>query len=713
VWWKLPFERLLGRLCVLVTAVVALAAALLPVSVVVAPAADAATQETAEIGAPFGGKWAYNTFVNPPYTDQNSSHPAVHLISGGGDFATDYYGTSGQPVKLHVNNASGSVTFSWASSSTSCGTSTRVNVFVDGQLVGWIYIAHLVGAVTTGPISNGMVLGTVGNYSCAPGQHVHIEVKADTGNYACYQDYGQPGTTIGENVKFAGIGATGATGIRQACTAPQPPPASRASLIKGGGFESGGWSAMPGTNFVTYSAGQVAAAEVPRSGSKYAAFNTSTEGGGIYQDVAASIGVGDTYCASSFVRSQSGGMAASGGFTIWLIGGSYNENGQQAYSGLGTLNNWTPLSTCVTATTAHSAIRVQFYATPGVGTTEADDINLSRSLVQGGGFESGGWSAMPGTNFVTYSAGQVAAAEVPRSGSKYAAFNTSTEGGGIYQDVAASIGVGDTYCASSFVRSQSGGMAASGGFTIWLIGGSYNENGQQAYSGLGTLNNWTPLSTCVTATTAHSAIRVQFYATPGVGTTEADDISAYVTSSVHGVASQMPPRVSGTPRVGTALTATGDSWYPAAVTRRYQWFVNGVQIPGAASSTFVPDASVLGRLLAVRVTASKAGYAPAQTTSAQVGAVLAGIIRNITSPSIAGRARVGQTLSANAGSWSPGGAAFRYQWMRDGKPMAGATGRKFKLRKASKGHRISVRVTVVRSGYTTTSKTSPGTRRVR
>lgn len=193
----------------------------------------AATQEAAEIGAPFAGKWGYNVNVNPPYSDQNSSHPAVHLISGGGDFATDYYGTPGQQVRLRVSNATGNVTFAWAGSSTSCGTSTKVNVFVDGAQVGWIYIAHLVGAVKSGPLTNGMVLGTVGNYSCAPGQHIHVEIKADAGNYACYQDYGHPGTAIQENAKFAGVGATGAAGTRRACGGPVGNPSVAVSNNEG------------------------------------------------------------------------------------------------------------------------------------------------------------------------------------------------------------------------------------------------------------------------------------------------------------------------------------------------------------------------------------------------------------------------------------------------------------------------------------------------
>ena len=298
------------------------------------------------------------------------------------------------------------------------------------------------------------------------------------------------------------------------------------SLAQNGGFEQGGssWSVEPGTNVAWYSSGQVTGAERARSGSRYGATNTSVSGGGFYQDVAATINPGDTYCASAFVRSQYGGTA-SGSLALWLVGGSSNENGSAGYSNLGTLNNWTPVETCVTATVAHSAVRIQFYPTPNGGTTDIDDVNASRSLAQNGGFEQGGssWSVEPGTNVAWYSSGQVTGAERARSGSRYGATNTSVSGGGFYQDVAATINPGDTYCASAFVRSQYGGTA-SGSLALWLIGGSSNENGSAGYSNLGTLNNWTPVETCVTATVAHSAVRIQFYPTPNGGTTDIDDV---------------------------------------------------------------------------------------------------------------------------------------------------------------------------------------------
>ena len=70
------------------------------------------------------------------------------------------------------------------------------------------------------------------------------------------------------------------------------------------------------------------------------------------------------------------------------------------------------------------------------------------------------------------------------------------------------------------------------------------------------------------------------------------------------------------------------------------------------------------------------------------------------------------TLKATTGTWSPSGATRTYQWYRDSAKIKGATKSTYKLTKASLAHRITVRVTGRKSGYTTLSKKSPVTRRV-
>ncbi len=181
------------------------------------PLSVLAANEKATIGMPFQGKWAYNANVNPPYTDSNSSHPTVHPIYGSGyNWSTDLYAAAGTSVKWNVSGSTGTLTYSWASSSTGCGSSTAVNVSDNGVAVGTLYVAHLSGAVTSGTITNGMSLGTVANLSCNPGPHVHVEFKSSI-NPACYKDHGNPGVTLGEGIELGTVGTTGSTANRQAC----------------------------------------------------------------------------------------------------------------------------------------------------------------------------------------------------------------------------------------------------------------------------------------------------------------------------------------------------------------------------------------------------------------------------------------------------------------------------------------------------------------
>ncbi len=77
-------------------------------------------------------------------------------------------------------------------------------------------------------------------------------------------------------------------------------------------------------------------------------------------------------------------------------------------------------------------------------------------------------------------------------------------------------------------------------------------------------------------------------------------------------------------------------------------------------------------------------------------------------PKITGTARVGRVLEAKPGNWSSK-ATLTYQWLRGGKAIKGATGKKYKLVSADKGKRISVKVTGKRSGYASSSKTSKKT----
>jgi hypothetical protein len=74
-------------------------------------------------------------------------------------------------------------------------------------------------------------------------------------------------------------------------------------------------------------------------------------------------------------------------------------------------------------------------------------------------------------------------------------------------------------------------------------------------------------------------------------------------------------------------------------------------------------------------------------------------VRNRTSPRIVGIPRVGRTLRATPGAWTPSNAVLTYQWTVGGKDIKGATKKTLRLRPAYAGKRVTVTVTGRRNGY--------------
>jgi len=75
-------------------------------------------------------------------------------------------------------------------------------------------------------------------------------------------------------------------------------------------------------------------------------------------------------------------------------------------------------------------------------------------------------------------------------------------------------------------------------------------------------------------------------------------------------------------------------------------------------------------------------------------------------PSVNGNARVGSTITAATGNWSPK-PNLSYQWNVNGTAAAGATGASWTVPATAAGRAISVTVTASQIGYKTTQRTSP------
>jgi hypothetical protein len=81
-------------------------------------------------------------------------------------------------------------------------------------------------------------------------------------------------------------------------------------------------------------------------------------------------------------------------------------------------------------------------------------------------------------------------------------------------------------------------------------------------------------------------------------------------------------------------------------------------------------------------------------------------------PSISGTPREGKVLRAHPGRWTPQRAETRYRWLRDGEPIARATGRRYRLTALDVATSVTVEVRVHADGYAWTSAVSEPTAKV-
>jgi surface antigen len=173
------------------------------------------------------------------------------------------------------------------------------------------------------------------------------------------------------------------------------------------------------------------------------------------------------------------------------------------------------------------------------------------------------------------------------------------------------------------------------------------------------------------------------------------------------------PAISGLPYVGRSLTATPGTWAVTPTSVDYQWYAGGVAIAGATSSAFTPTEAQLEQRLTVRVTAHADGYQPLTASSSPTSPVLLGRAEFTTTPSLTGTALVGHTLTASPGTFTPAGATPRYQWLRGGVAISGATARTYTLQPADVGDRVAVRVTISAPQWAPTTAMASTTTRVK
>jgi len=159
--------------------------------------------------------------------------------------------------------------------------------------------------------------------------------------------------------------------------------------------------------------------------------------------------------------------------------------------------------------------------------------------------------------------------------------------------------------------------------------------------------------------------------------------------------------ITGNAIVGGTLTAGPEQNESTSVT--YKWLRNGKVMYGVVAKTYTPTAVDFGKAISVTTTVNQAGYVSNITTSQPV-TIGAG---NLTPPvvTISGNPVMNQTLNSTVSTDS--GVKILYQWLRDGTPIASATRYQYTLKAADVQRTLTLRVTVSKTAYTTTSATTP------
>lgn len=181
------------------------------------------------------------------------------------------------------------------------------------------------------------------------------------------------------------------------------------------------------------------------------------------------------------------------------------------------------------------------------------------------------------------------------------------------------------------------------------------------------------------------------------------------------------PYITGTKAVGQTVRLNAGKWdnTDEIDTAWVAWTVGGKQIRKTevdwpwngsvyADKLVVPGSAAKRTLKAELIVDSWDLNRKLRVKSGGIS-VAYGKFAKTTKPTITGTKRVGSTLKAKSGAWSPK-ASFKYQWLRNGKAIKGATRSSYKVTATDRKKKISVRAKTTNVGYAQQTKISGAVR---
>jgi Purple acid Phosphatase, N-terminal domain/Calcineurin-like phosphoesterase len=164
------------------------------------------------------------------------------------------------------------------------------------------------------------------------------------------------------------------------------------------------------------------------------------------------------------------------------------------------------------------------------------------------------------------------------------------------------------------------------------------------------------------------------------------------------------PIILGRPTVGHTVTADPGNWSPRSARFSYQWLRAGLPIAGATSWRYTLTAADLDQQLQVQVTGTIPGNITDTATSASVvGGAAPPRPHHVT---MSGKLAAGGSVAAAAVAPVALGATRKFQWLRDGEPISGATDSTYDPLDSDAGSLLEVQVTETVDGYDPVSVTS-------
>jgi len=178
------------------------------------------------------------------------------------------------------------------------------------------------------------------------------------------------------------------------------------------------------------------------------------------------------------------------------------------------------------------------------------------------------------------------------------------------------------------------------------------------------------------------------------------------------------PAVSGTAKVGQTLTVSNGSWTGNPTDYSYQWqrctsSTSCTNIADATARTYVAADGDVGHTLRAVVTATNAdGLSTANSSQTSTVAAATGVPANTVRPSISGDAIVGETLTAENGTWTNSPTSYTYRWLQCDSfggfcVPTGFVGRNYSPRLADVGGTMRVLVTARNANGSATVRSSP------